>query len=202
MAYQASQWLKIHALLTPEELLALGAACAPFELFPLGRVVMETDLPGSIENFGELYRSALEGKASPHALACAWTVESEAIRVKSLANNGRALIEILSPVLQIRAHFVRQSEADGSIRSMAWGPDALFWGMEFSYPQIYQQARDCEIVSALQLPNAQLFRKLRQWIRDETEPTAFSVEGKKVVSPVRMGRTVVVPTAHEKYLWR
>jgi hypothetical protein len=37
--------------------------------------------------------------------------------------------------------------------------------------------------------NAQLFQKIKQWVRDTTRATPFVVDGKKTNVPIRLGKT-------------
>ncbi len=56
---------------------------------------------------------------------------------------------------------------------------SVTWGLQFSYPQLYQDPRTRQIFKVTdtpEFPNTALFSKLQKWIRSETLPTPFQVE--------------------------
>jgi len=68
------------------------------------------------------------------------------------------------------------------------GLGSVFWGIQMSYPQIYQDPKTMELMEIEESPNMELFQKIRGWVRDATRATPFIVEGKRVNSPIRIGK--------------
>jgi hypothetical protein len=80
---------------------------------------------------------------------------------------------------------------DGKFRSMVHSQGAIFWGLQFSFPQLYRNPMEGEIFKTNdtdKFPNAQLYRTLQQWLRQATIPTPFEVEGKSINVSMRLGR--------------
>ncbi len=191
---QASKWIKIGVLADAEELKKLFCNSSA-NLFPFGKLVDAPHVPVTSEQFLEEYglwmaalqRGELPTDASLKRLPLAWTLEEGAMSFRMVAS-GRFLVSLERPVVQIQAHFFRYSPLDGSIRSMVLSQDAIFWGLQFSYPQIYQEPETMNIVSTRDFPNMSLFQKVRSWVRDATLPTPFQISSRSFSSPIRIGK--------------
>lgn len=193
--YQASKWLKVQVLCDAEELAQLFDALRPFYLFPLTGFVT-TNAALSEQTFLQEYGSWIEGlkkgKVPTEAqlkriLACALTAHSDALWLQAVPG-GRYLVKVSQPVLQLQAHFFTYSSVDGVFRPMSMGANSVFWGIQISYPQIYQDPKTQDLCDAAESPNAELFKKVRQWTRDVTRSTPFIADGKKINVPIRLGR--------------
>lgn len=74
---------------------------------------------------------------------------------------------------------------------MIRGERSISWGLEFSYPQLYQDPHTGEIVPIVEgerFPNTAPFRQLQRWMRRETRPTPFLVDGHRINAVARLGR--------------
>lgn len=196
--YQASKWIRISAFLDTNEIKDLFETLGG-SLHPLGRIISETDSQIPLDFFLTEYEEWMENlrKGNPpqepelrKVLACAWSRIQDAFFLQEVKEN-KFLLRIRQPVVQINAHFFRYSPLDGEFRSKTFGQDAIFWGLEFSYPFVMQDAKtkQIQIVNA-DFENTQLFSGLRKWTRDHSRPTPFLVDGKKVSVPMRMGKEV------------
>jgi hypothetical protein len=95
------------------------------------------------------------------------------------------------PIIQLQAHTLFYSQLDGQVRSMVRGEGEIHWGIQFSYPQIYQNAQTGQIEKIEdneKFPNTALFRRLQRWVRDHTRATPLEVGGKRVNLPARLGK--------------
>lgn len=194
--YQASKWLKVQVLCDGEELAALFALLHPFKMYPLTGFATSTAAAISEESFLREYTSWIEGlkkgKIPSEAelkriLACAWTAHDDALWVQAVSGD-RYLVKIAQPVLQVQAHFFTYSSVDGVFRPMSMGLGSVFWGLQISYPQIYQDPKTQELREAGACPNAALFKQVRQWVRDRTRATPFIADGQKINVPIRLGK--------------
>jgi hypothetical protein len=88
-------------------------------------------------------------------------------------------------VVQVQAHCFTYSSLDGVFRPMSMGVGSVFWGLQFSYPQIYQDAKTMELC---EVEEGTLFRKIQLWSREATRATPFIVEEKRINSPIRIGK--------------
>lgn len=105
-------------------------------------------------------------------------------------NDQHQLLRIKKPVVQLQPHRVSYSKADGKFRSMTFGPNTISWGIQFSYPQLYQDEfkNIHQVLKNKEFPNTELFQQLQKWTRSATIPTPFLVENKKINVPIRIGK--------------
>lgn len=191
--YQGSKYLKYQVLCDAEE---LG------KLFDLGNFTMyhltglNDGQPIARDRFlGEYSRwieELKEGRIPSDAqlrsvLASAWTVEGDALWKQEVPGN-KYIVKLAKPVVQVQAHFFTYSPIDEVFRPMTMGAGNIFWGLQFSFPQIYQDPRTMELLEVEECPNAELFQTIKQWVRNETRATPFIVEGKKTNVPIRLGK--------------
>ncbi len=194
--YQGSKWLKFQVLCDEEELKALFDCLNPFSIYPLTGIVSLENMPISQTRFLSEYASWIEllkkGEVPDDAalrtvLASAFTAVPDALWLQDLGKN-RFLVKIAEPVIQVQAHYFSYSAEDGVFRPMSMGMESIFWGLQFSFPQIYQDPKTMEFLEPKSSPNKVLFQKLREWVREKTRATPFLVEGKKINSPIRIGK--------------
>lgn len=203
--YQGSKWLKFHVLCNREELEAFFAQIRPFFIFPLGGIV--DGHPISEKTFLDAWSECIHGLQNSivpkiedlrRILACAWVDNLHSLWLQKVEGKGY-LAKICQPVVQVQAHWFSFSEVDRVFRPMSMGPESIFWGLQFSYPQIFQDPVTMELKT---VERSMLFEKLRVWVREATRPTPFSIDRilpqlnsseaesvkEKVCVPIRLGR--------------
>lgn len=192
--YQGSKYLKHQVLCDGDELKNLFELLTPLIIYPL--TGLGDGEPIALDHFLSEYNSWIEGLKEGRVpsdaelrriLACAFTVETDALW-KQEVPGGRFIIKMAKPVVQVQAHFFTYSPIDGVFRPMTMGQGSLFWGLQFSYPQIYQEPRTMELMEVDESPNSELFQKIKQWVRDFTRATPFIVDEKKTNVPIRLGK--------------
>lgn len=195
---QASKWQKLSVLVDVDEMQSLLAALGSFwmvqisGLVPIGQELISHN--AFLEAYGR-YIAALREGENPLAylprsyFSSAWTTFLEALYTVNI-NEKQSLVKIQQPVLQLQAHQFDYSFADGTFRSMVMGSHTISWGIQFSYPHLYQneQLEVLTVRESPQFPNTFLFKKLQQWVRSHTIPTPFEVEGKRINVPIRLGK--------------
>jgi len=189
--YQGSKWLKYQVLCDEKELEKLFEKLRPFHLFHMtgigdGKPLQEEVFLQTYASWIDLLKKGRvpEEKSLRKILAAAITRNLDALWIQEVPAKGY-LIKISKPLIQIQAHFFTYSKADGVFRPMSMGMGSVFWGLQFSYPQIYQDAKTMEIVPA---KKEELFETIRIWVREETRATPFVVDGKRTNAPIRLGR--------------
>jgi hypothetical protein len=190
--YQGSKFLKYQVLCDAQELALLFKES--FTLFPLTGLCDGQPLAPSLflNEYDSWIQMIREGKIPTDAqlrkiLACAMTADFDALWLQPVAN-GKFIAKISKPVIQIQAHFFTYSPIDGVFRPMTMGPESIFWGLQFSFPQIYQNPKTMELLEVEESANTELFQKVKQWVRDTTRATPFIVEGKRVNATIRIGK--------------
>ncbi len=190
--YQAAKYLKFQVLCDAEELSQLFQT--PFRIYPLTGLVDGEPIEKSafLNEYGSWIEGLKQGRVPSDAelrriLACAFSAEDEAIWKQEVPGK-KYIVKISKPVVQVQAHFFTYSPIDGVFRPMTMGLESIFWGLQLSYPQIYQEPKTMEFREVEDSPNTELFQTTRQWVRNHTLPTPFVVEGKKTNVPIRLGK--------------
>lgn len=197
---QVSKWLDVAALLDVAELQALRDALPPFSIFFNGVVVDAQKDRISWEAFLGVYSDyiqALKGGRLPSESACrpyfssVWTVDDSAVLL-SETPGGQVIPRPWQPVVQLQLHRFSISDIDGKIRSMVFGQDTVFWGIQWSFPQLFMDPETREIIKLTHNDlngNFAFFRELQRWMRHNTEPSVFLVNGQSVAAPIRIGKS-------------
>lgn len=196
---QVSKWLTIAVLLDAEEMETLFEALGDFYIYLAGMVTKSNEGLVLHETFLQAYHNYIEALMSgtiPDPMlyrsyfASIFTT-TPAFLYSVLLDNDRQLIRISKPIIQLQPHFMDYSIHDGKFRSMVYGTESIHWGIQFSYPQLFQDQTTKEIFQVADnelFPNTHLFRLLQKWIRRNTVPTPFLAEGVKINVPMRLGK--------------
>jgi hypothetical protein len=197
--YQASKWLKYPILIDYKEMESLFNEMDPFLIYTSNKVVPIGDEQIKKEDFLELYReyvNSLKNGEIPEMakfrsyFSSIFTKSSETL-YGMLVGINQLLVKISKPVIQLQVHCMDYSEIDGKFRSMTFGSDNILWGIQFAYPQIYQDNQTNQVLQvkeSVDFPNTLLFRRMQKWIRAQTQPTPFFVNGARINVPFRLGK--------------
>jgi hypothetical protein len=196
---QVSKLLQVQTLLETQEVQALFEALGTFHIFLAGSVtnsgegyISHTEF---IEKYAEYLQTLKSGQSPDDSLyrvyfSSVFTVTPDLLYTSQFSD-GRQLIRPSKPVVQLQLHRMDYSPVDGKFRPMILGIDSISWGLQFSYPQLYQNPvtkQPENVVESEAFPNTALFRSLQRWIRHHTIPTPFIVEGKQQNVPIRLGK--------------
>jgi hypothetical protein len=125
-----------------------------------------------------------------HFFSSIFTTQRELLYAMAVGEN-KFLVKVLRPVVQLQMHHLLYSELDGKFHSIAQGKNTISWGLQFSYPQIYQDPKSkifSKVIENSEFPNTSLFLALSRWVRQNTLPTPILNRGKKINLPVRLGK--------------
>ncbi len=192
--FQAAKWLKVQALLDGE---ALANLLGDALLFPLSGLFRLDELPLSKERFISAYSSWIEGLKEGKVpseselrsfAAIAWTCSSDSLWLQEVPGQ-RYMVKPREPIVQIQVHQMGYSTVDHVFRPMMMSKESIFWGLQFSFPQIYQHPKTMELLEVEEGLNAELFQMIRRWIRENTIATPMMVDGKRNNIPIRLGKT-------------
>lgn len=196
---RASKWLSSQILIDAQEMSALMSFLEPFYIFVTSCPTVKGKEQLSHKEFLSVYQTyvqALQEGHIPdemqyrHVFSTIWTVSQDLIYTVPMGEDQQ-IIRISKPVIQLQAHRMNFSAIDGKFRSMTFGPDSITWGIQFSYPQIFQDNEtkenfDVNISDAF--PNTQLFQNLQKWVRNNTSPTPIIINDKQINIPMRLGK--------------
>lgn len=196
---QASKWLKCPVLLSADEMARLLQTLSPLDIFITGSVtkigcghISQEEFLQSYREYATLLSQGLLPEEAHYRsiFSSVFTTTPDAVYAL-LLEEDQQLIRLSKPVIQLQSHRLHFSHDDNTFRSMTFGSDSILWGIQFSYPQLCQDAQTKEILPVdlrPEFPNTQLFKTLQRWVRDNTIPTPFIVNGQKINSPVRLGK--------------
>ena len=192
-----SKWLKHAALLDEEEMTALFEELGPFQIFNVSVPVVAEKMEIARADFLRVYahyvqalkvgRMPDEKEFKPY-FSSIFTTETRILYAMPVANE-RFLIKAIKPVVQLQAHHFYYSDVDGKFHPMVLSDGSITWGIQFSYPQIYQSPNDSDFSRVNDsFPNTALFQKIARWMRHHTVPTPFLVGEKQTNVPFRIGK--------------
>lgn len=191
---EASQWQTLVALLAPEEMQDLMQHLSPFDIWQISSPQPPGEATVSHQNFLRSYRLYVEslsrGELPPLAelrrqLSTLWVADPSQIALHPVAGGERYLVQQLRPALHLRLATMRIAPEDGKLHTMVHGSDAVHWGIQFAYPQIFQESESGDYLRTPK--DGQLFHLLRRWMRSHTSPTAIVLNGKIKKYPIRIG---------------
>lgn len=196
---QVAKWIKVQVLLDSSEMQAfIEALDTPYFVCVSDPVCSENALLSSV-SFMEIYRayvdalkhgSVLQEESLRRAFSCALSKTLDAFYAVPL-QDGRFLIKPCLPVVQMQAHHFFYSSLDGKFHPMALSVESISWGLQFSYPQLYQDPKTKQVVKVgdeALFVNTSLFSALMRWMRSYTMPTPFIVDGNRTNAPIRVGK--------------
>lgn len=197
--YQAGKWLSLQALIDGQEMAALLNTLGNPYIF----LVSGAQPRGSsayprqkfIEEYGAYIETLKSGQLPSDALvrtlfAALWTLSPDHVYAVHVGED-KQLIRICKPVIQLQPHSMDYSPYDQKFRSMMFGQESISWGIQFSYPQMFQDPATHEVVKpndVAKFPNTGLFQTLQRWMRNNSSATPFLMDGKKINVPMRLGK--------------
>lgn len=196
---QASKWLAQPMLIDVAEMNGLLNTLGDFFIFLTSCITEEGKSNVTKEQFLKVYSHYIEelkqGKIPDengfrHYFSSIFTVSTDHVYAITLENDQQ-LIRVSKPVVQLQGHKIGFSKADEKFRSRSFGGDSISWGIQFSYPQLYQNPTTQEIFQVKkgkEFPNTELFQRIQRWTRDNTVPTPFIVNEKQINVPMRLGK--------------
>lgn len=193
-----SKCLKHQVLLGAVEMRSLIEELSPFEIYAVSEALVLNEARIEKEDFLERYESYVEGlktgqlvdeKQLRRFFSAIFTAEPSLLYAMPVAG-GRYLIKPLMPVIQLQFHRFIVSSIDEKFHPMVNSSDSISWGLQFSYPQIYQDPKTDEMKKVdRDLPNSQLFLKLTRFLRTHSIPSPFLFRGKRTNVPIRIGKS-------------
>lgn len=191
----SSRLVKVAVLFSLEEIKELFERFSTLKLFNTSAVCEKGEEEVSLELFYDAYQRYLDRAAkgeeylSPY-LTLGANADNDAI-VALDVGQGRVLLRPKRPLIQIRPHHFSIQEG-GKIIAMAFQKEKKFWGLEFSYPQLFAASRDAPIQKIWRhpdFPNSILFIEMLKWIYNQSD----------LVTPFRVGKRMKTSDEYRAY---
>ncbi|MES2199773.1 MAG: hypothetical protein V4489_06360 [Chlamydiota bacterium] len=198
-ALHCSKWVKHAVLLDREEMESLWEVLASCIIISPIQKVSKEKWQVSKEHFFTWYEKylswlRLEDDFPPPDLRKEFTLMLstfvEAFYAVSLSSD-QFLIKARCPVIQIQIYHCFISKFDRKIYPMAMNADSFTYGLQISYPQIYEEPHVGKFKKMLlekDFPNTILYKQIVQWLRNHTKPATFFLGDKEEVAPFRVGK--------------
>ena len=177
--YDAAKWQKMQVLLDKEEFQALLN-------FAGGVLFDRTQKADALEAYGEYADSLKGGKIpEPPSFAWMWSLTEEALYILDTGTAKQILP--LEPVVQITHHQMNYTPEENVFRSNLFGPETIYWGLQFAFPQLYMEPDTKEVVKVLdaeRFVNVKLYQMIKSFLRENSVPTPFKGHN----APQRVGK--------------
>jgi hypothetical protein len=194
---QVSKWLSCPMLIDEKEMIDLLDHIQPFEIFIASGIMMHGEGMITKDEFLDCYCHYIQSLRlgivpnDPRMhkyFSAIFTRSREALYAVHI-DEKRQMIKVDQPVVQLQLHRISIG-ADKKFRSMGLGQNNIYWGIQFSYPQLYQNAamQVITIRDSDEFPNSDLFKTLQKWTRNHTVATPFLVDRQRVNVPFRLGK--------------
>ena len=183
---QVSKWLKVQVLLDVDEMQQLIQSLGTLFFVVVSEPVKADEAVIFPNVFLEKYASyvdRLKQGQIPNAdefrrfFSCAMSSSLDTFYAIAVAND-QFLIKPKQPIVQLQMHHFFYSDLDGKFHPMVLSTDSISWGLQFSYPQLFQDPITRQVVKVIDspdFPNTAMFTKLLKWMRHFTLPTPFEV---------------------------
>lgn len=187
--FQAAKWIKIQALVDEAELALLFEE--PFLIYPLSGMFPLEAFPMPKKVYLDAYKTWIDAlrrgevpTIGKEFNAVGWMRSEQDVWLQEVPGQ-RYMVKPSCPFVQVQVHHMTYSPVDDVFRPMNLSKDAIFWGLQFAFPQVYQKPKTRELVET---EDGELFQAIRKWIRNVTVPTPMLVKGKRVNIPIRLGK--------------
>ncbi|MCB1067570.1 MAG: hypothetical protein KDK56_05235 [Simkania sp.] len=194
--FQASKWFSYRVLLDESEMVDLFAFLPPFALYNVSEIVPLEEAVFSQEDFLNEYAKSAQALKNgevytpPKALfSSALSATSEAFYAMEVQKG--VILKILQPVIQLSKHHFTYAAENQSFHFMVHSQESIQWGLQFSYPQLYSNSMQGDVVEVMKeqtYPNTILFRALMQWMRNHSRPVPFLINGQRKNVEARLGK--------------
>lgn len=193
--YLASKWLHTPFLLETKEWARLLEECEGSYFVRSSLLVQRGELQIAKEQFLENWEAYLttirkQGSdvqnVSQDPFALFWSQEVEAIGVLDIGQKECATQ--LLPTIVLQSHRFHYSKVDEEFRRQVFGKETISWGVQASFPTVFQDKnRNAIQVLLTDGENVALWRKLQRWLKENSVPVSFLINGVRKTVPFRIG---------------
>jgi hypothetical protein len=191
---QASLWMSQRVLLTPEELIDLFGFLPSFELYSLSHVGSKEGFHVSKERFLELYKAFfmsffhkkdMSFYTFKKQLTVGMTCKEYTLYLTE-PSSGPFLIHMQEPSVVIGPCVFHYDNAAKKILYADHMTNAMRMGLEFKFPQFYQDPQTLQPVKHFtdpSNPNTRLFKGLQKWCRENAKVVFLEKDAEERFSP-------------------
>lgn len=188
-----SKWQKIQVLLDPTEMGNLLQHLSPLSILNNSEVVRFEEISLTIDVFMNRYLTyidMLRGKIPKQKINLSYALPGQLDNFRAVAvAPGKFICRALQPDVHMQTCEFLLDPA-GKILPQVFSIGAIYWGIQLSYPAIFQDGYTMEVFYATRdsFPGWKLFSAIRSWIRNHTVPLPIHFRKKIIHLPIRLGR--------------
>lgn len=198
-AFHASKWLKHQLLIDENEmkdlLEAVGSCYIGHASGPVDKNAAFMGREALLHRYCDYVRAIKEGapvdEKELRRFFCNYLTYDLSALYGIALSGDRLLIKVAQPVVQMQFHHFFVSTIDGKFHSMVMTEESVHWGVQFSYPQIFEDPKThlfSKVSESSAFPNTTLFKNMIRWLRLHTVPTPFIFQGVRTRVPFRLGK--------------
>lgn len=188
-----SKWQKIQVLLDPIEMENLLRYLSPLAILNISEVVPFDKTSLTIDTFMNKYQKyidMLRGKTPKQKISLTYALSQQIENFRAIAVGQKQYIcRPLQPEVHMQTHeFLLDS--NGKILPQVFSKETISWGIQLSYPAIFQNAYTMEVIQATRTSfnGWKVFSCIRNWIRTHTLPLPVHYQEKIIQLPIRLGK--------------
>ena len=196
---RCSKWLRHAALLSLKEMEIFLDSLGSFYFIPAAGLVSLGNWQITKEEFLLQYRSYVEWLNLHSELPSPSFRKFFTLMLSSSledfyavpTSSDRFVIKARRPVIQIQLYHCFISRFDGQIHPMALSQESFSWGIQISYPQIYEDPvthQFSKVMLSKDFMNTEVFKEMVQWFRKNTKPVSLEIQEQKIYAPFRIGK--------------
>ena len=196
---QASKWQHVRMLLDPSELREFFQHLNYFYLVNIAKVCKKEDVivnVGIVIDAYSEYITALKAvdkfddKQYRQTFSLALSKSLDPFYLMEVKEDC-FLVKLTQPIIRMQLFSFHYIEEEKQFISTQNSKSSISWGLEFSFPQFYQDVDTCQPIEVLKDKdnlNTQVFKILQRWAREFTMPVPFIIHKNKHVAPFRLGK--------------
>ena len=193
--FQASKWISYRALLDSSEMESLFEILPPFALYNVSELINLDQALFSRQAFLKEYASFVQKLKQRQTSFLPKPLFSAAMSTTpeifyTIDVKEKIILKLIRPAIQLSLFHFTCSKDRRSFHLMTCDRESVQWGVQFSYPYLHSNSKKGEVVEVMRDPsdvNISLFQALAKWMRRNSRPTSFLIEGKKVSIAARIG---------------
>lgn len=196
--YKCAKWLHHAVLFSESELEDFLSCLGPCFFLPLAEPVSQGSWCVRKEVVIDRYREYLEMVRNQSDLPSSTVrrffslgLTSSLEDVYALPLSGdRIFIKPCRPIVQVQLYRCYFS-AEKKFHPMILHPNSFSFGLQFSYPQIYEDPHTHQFSKVLQdvtFSNTKVYKNIVSWIRSHTKPFTVVADGIVIPAPFRVGK--------------
>lgn len=196
---QASKWQHVRMLLDSSELEKLFESLNSFYLVNIAKVCGKEEVVVNTRSVFQAYdryiaalksEDKFDDKLYRQMFSLALSKGLEPFYLMQVKEDA-FLAKITQPIIRMQLFSFHYIEEEKQFVSTQNREHSISWGLEFSFPQFYQDIHTCQPIEVLKDKdnyNTKLFKIIQKWAREYTLPASCFIHKSKHIAPFKLGK--------------